>query len=255
MSDNAQNRKYPLADVKILYGQAKALCAFSDCRADLVLPKFGDETLKQIGKIAHIVAHSAKGPRSDPSFPHEKLDTYENWILLCPTHHDTVDALDSKYTVEQLRKIKADHEQWVSSTLAKELVKIGFAELEMVTRGICIMSTDLQTDYKIIPPSEKMKRNGLTAQTNILFSMGLCKHKEVRDYIQHVTKVDPSFPGRLKEGFVAEYKRLCEQDFHGDGLFEAMREFASSTHTDFTRQAAGLAVLTYLFETCEIFEK
>jgi hypothetical protein len=34
-----------------------------------------------------------------------------------------------------------------------------------------------------------------------------------------------------------------------------MREFASNGQTEFVKQAAGLAVLTYLFETCEIFEK
>lgn len=255
MSNKKQSRKYPSSDVKILYGQAKALCAFSDCRKELVLEQDGENKCKQIGKIAHIVAHSANGPRCDSSYPNEKIDTYENWILLCPTCHDTVDALDSKYTVEQLRKIKADHEQWVSSCLAKELLKIGFAELENVTRGICVMSTDPKPDYTIIPPSEKMKRNGLTAQIYILFSMGLCKHKEVREYIQHVAKIDPSFPGRLKEGFVTEYKKFRMQNLHGDGLFEAMREFASNGHTDFTMQAAGLAVLTYLFEACEVFEK
>ncbi|HAJ79113.1 MAG TPA: HNH endonuclease, partial [Fibrobacteres bacterium] len=141
------------------------------------------------------------------------------------------------------------------SALARELAKIGFAELEVVTRGICIMCSDPQPDYKIIPPSEKMKKNGLTTQTNILFSIGLCKHKEVRDYIQHVAIIDPSFPGRLKEGFVTEYKKLREHNFHGDGLFEAMHEFASNGNSDFIQQAAGLAVLTYLFETCEIFEK
>jgi hypothetical protein len=255
MSDNAQNRKYPTADVKILYGLAAARCAFPTCSKEIILEQYGGDKRKQIGKIAHIVAHSTMGPRSDPSYSQEKLDTYENWILLCPTCHDTVDALDSKYTAEQLRKIKADHEKWVSSALAKELVKIGFAELEVVTRGICIMSSDQKPDYTIIPPSEKMKRNGLTAQTNILFSMGLCKHKEVRDYIQHVAIIDPSFPDRLKEGFVAEYKKLREQDFHGDGLFESMRQFASNGNNDFMQQAAGLAVLTYLFETCEVFEK
>jgi len=255
MSETAEYRKYPLPDLKILYGLAAGRCAFSDCHNEIVLEQLGDEKRKQIGKIAHIVAHSATGPRADSSYPKEKLDTYDNWILLCPTCHDTVDALDSKYTVKELRKIKADHERWVSSALAKELVKIGFAELEVVTRGICVISSDPQPDYKVIPPAEKMKRNGLTAQTNILFSIGLCKHKEVRDYIQHVAKMDPSFPGRLKEGFTAEYKRLRTQDFNGDGLFEGMREFASNGNADFIKQAAALAVLTYLFETCEIFEK
>jgi hypothetical protein len=255
MSDDTLNRKYPIADIKILYGQAKAMCAFPDCRKDLVLEQYGDEKRKQIGKIAHIVAHSPEGPRFDHSYPKEKLDTYDNWILLCPTCHDTVDALESNFTIEKLRKIKTAHEKWVAASLAKELPNIGFAELELITHGIRVMSSHIEVNFTVIPPAEKMKRNGLTNQTNILFSMGLCKRNEVRDFIQHVAKIDPDFPDRLKEGFVAEYNKFREQDFHGDGLFEVMREFASNGKTDFTQQAAGLAVLTYLFETCEIFEK
>lgn len=64
---------------------------------------------KQIGKIAHIVAHSDSGPRADSSYPKEKRDTYENWILLCGIHHDLVDALDSDYTVTDLREMKRKH--------------------------------------------------------------------------------------------------------------------------------------------------
>ncbi len=221
-----------------------------------MLEQYGADKRKQIGKIAHIIAHSPQeGRRYDPTYPKEKLDTYENWILLCPTCHETVDALDSKYAVEELRKIKNNHENWVAATLAKELPRIGFAELEVITHGICVMSSGAAPDFKVIPPLEKMKRNGLTDKTNRLFSMGLCQRNEVRDYIQHVAIIDSTFPDRLKEGFVGEYKKLCGQDFHGDALFEAMREFASNGNTDFTKQAAGLAVLTYLFEACEIFEK
>jgi len=70
-----------------------------------------EEERKQIGKIGHIVGHSDKGPRGDPNYPRDKLETYENWILLCPTCHDTVDALDSRYTVADLRRLKAEHER------------------------------------------------------------------------------------------------------------------------------------------------
>jgi hypothetical protein len=255
MAATTQNRKYPRADVAILYGQAKAMCAFQECRKVLVLEQYEGEKRKQIGKIAHIIAHSPQGPRFDPLYPQEKLDTYENWILLCPTCHDTVDALASKYSVEQLRKIKNAHEKWVAATLAKEMPKITFAELEMATSGICVMSTPKPSDFSVIPPQEKMNRNGLTEKTNSLFSIGLCMRNEVRNFIQHVAIIDSSFPDRLKEGFLNEYQNLRSENFYGDSLFESMREFASNGKTDFAKQAAGLAVLTYLFETCEVFEK
>jgi hypothetical protein len=67
--------------------------------------------------------------------------------------------------------------------------------------------------------------------------------------------MDPDFPERLKEGFLAEYERLRAADFTGDELFISMREFSSGGSSEFVRQAAGLAVLSYLFESCEVFEK
>jgi len=91
-------RKYPLADVKILYAKAAGRCAMFSCRIDVVLDKEPYEKSKQLGKIAHIVAHSPTGPRANPEYPQDKLDGYDNWILLCPTCHETVDLLDTKYS-------------------------------------------------------------------------------------------------------------------------------------------------------------
>ena len=110
-------RKYPQKDIKLLYGKAAGICAFPDCRAELILGANKNDSDAQIGKIAHIVAHSTNGPRADNKYPSKNLDTYENWILLCPTCHDTVDIHHNTYTVEFLRKLKKDHEIWVRSTL------------------------------------------------------------------------------------------------------------------------------------------
>jgi hypothetical protein len=46
------------------------------------------------------------------------VDTYANIILLCRTHHKTVDDQPNHYTVERLRRIKAEHEKWVEDRLA-----------------------------------------------------------------------------------------------------------------------------------------
>lgn len=78
--------------------------------------------------------------------------------------------------------------------------------------------------------------------------------REVEEFVEHVAIRDSRFPERLKAGFVAEYSRLKEQGFEGDSLFEALREFAYGRTRNFQKQAAGLAVLVYLFEKCEVFE-
>ncbi|MBF0155545.1 MAG: HNH endonuclease, partial [Magnetococcales bacterium] len=75
----------------MLYSRAKGLCAFPDCRKDVVIDATTESPAKQIGKIAHIIAHSDVGPRADPEFPQERRDEYENLILLCANCHDIVD--------------------------------------------------------------------------------------------------------------------------------------------------------------------
>ena len=65
--------------------------------------------------MAHVIARSAKGPRGTPAGGD---DTYENLILLCPTHHRLVDkAPAGQYNAIDLRTSKADHEKSVRDRL------------------------------------------------------------------------------------------------------------------------------------------
>src|SRR5699024_4049261 len=58
-----------------------------------------------------------KGPRHDPSFPSEKLDSYDNLLLLCRTHHKMVDDQEATFTADTLRQMKNNHEDWISNKL------------------------------------------------------------------------------------------------------------------------------------------
>lgn len=251
----AEPRKYPLPDVKMLYGLAAGRCAFPTCRKEVVLDSDPVDGRKQIGKIAHIIGHSDSGPRGDATYPRHKLDTYENWVLLCPTCHDTSDALTTANDVKTLRSLKADHEQWVSQKLTVAIPGVGFAELEIVTKVIAQNSPSENRDLTLTPPVAKILKNGLTGNSQLLITLGLSKAREVGDFVEHMAQVDSDFPERLKAGFVAEYDRLKAEGVVGDLLFESLRAFAGGSSQNFSRQAAGLVVLSYLFERCEIFEK
>lgn len=248
------SRNYPNKDVKILWGLAAARCAFPDCRLECILEPEGNDQTATFGKMAHIVAHKDTGPRGDPLFPDEDRDKYENLILLCPTHHDIVDAKPYKYDVATLRDWKGKHEEWVRKSLASEMPGVTFAELEIVTRAMLSGPCKPVTDFAILNPTEKMKRNGLTDRIHFTLTMGLAKAREVASFVEHVAVMDNEFPERLKAGFVEEYRRLLEDGTSGDALFESLRVFASNGSADFRQQAAALAVLCYLFETCEVFE-
>lgn len=110
-------RRYPLGDVKILWALAAGRCCFPGCRDVCIVAATTYDRTAALGDIAHIVAHSPTGPRADAAFPKDALDTYENWVLLCPTHHRLVDAQANSYTAATLRHWKATHEAWVADQL------------------------------------------------------------------------------------------------------------------------------------------
>ena len=101
-------------DIKRLWGLAAGRCAYPGCNLDCIqFFEQGDPTI--IGEMAHMIARSEKGPRGRPR---GGSDTYENLILLCPTHHTTVDkAPGGTFPEEMLFQWKRDHEAVVAQAL------------------------------------------------------------------------------------------------------------------------------------------
>ncbi len=248
------SRRYPAKDLKILWGLPAGYCAFPGCRQLCIAEAAQNDQAAIIGKIAHIQAHSDKGPRANPKLSASQRDCYENWILLCGTHHDLVDVQPNTYTVQDLRQWKHEVETWVRERLAQEMPEVTFAELEIVTKAIVQAPSFPSTNFVAPNPREKMNHNNLTERVHFLITLGIGKAREVEEFVEHVALRDSRFPERLKAGFISEYRRLQQEDFEGDSLFEALREFAYGKHRDFQKQAAGLAVLVYLFQKCEVFE-
>lgn len=102
--------------VKVLWTRAHDCCAFPTCAQllteDSVDATTGEGFVTVVGEQAHIRSRTADGPRYDPDYDQSKLDSYENLILLCPTHHTMVDANQGAgYTVDQLIEMRAKHEK------------------------------------------------------------------------------------------------------------------------------------------------
>jgi len=209
-----------------------------------------------LGKIAHIndFSPSPNSPRSDPSLTVQEANAYGNLILLCGEHHDEIDKQKNTFSKETLLGWKREHEEWVFGCLQQEVPAIGFAELEVVCQGIIGRSGPPSEPVAPTPPTEKMRKNGLTDQLRLRLSLGLSVFMEVEHFVQSVARIDSHFPERLKTGFVTHYNEFLQQGIQGDALFEALHDFASSGSSRFERQAAGLGVLCYLFQKCEVFE-
>ena len=102
----------------MLWGRAGNRCVKPDCRIELVMDASEADDESLIGEECHIVARSPDGPRGDASFPKEKIDKYDNLVLMCSIHHKLIDDQPSFYTVEKLKEIKSIHEKWVRESLS-----------------------------------------------------------------------------------------------------------------------------------------
>ena len=110
-------------------------------------------------------------------------------------------------------------------------------------------------ELTITPPREKIQKNKLSPRISNLITSGLANSDLVESYIHYIARSDPKFPERLKAGFVNEYYRIRKSMSLGDELFLALLEFANAGDSRFARQAAGLTILAYFFEKCEVLER
>ena len=100
---------------KILWGRDGNRCTI--CKHVLVVNSTPKNDESVIGEECHIVSGQTDGPRYDPTFPEERLDSYENLMLLCRIHHKMIDDQAETYTANILRQMKSNHENWVEEKL------------------------------------------------------------------------------------------------------------------------------------------
>src|SRR3989338_10573752 len=228
-------------------------CAMPECHKVLVVSKTENDRESIVAVMAHIKGENPTSARYDPNMP-DGRNSYENLILVCPNCHKVIDDQPNTYTVEKLHEIKSKHEKWIIESTEKEVINVTFSELRVVTKYLVSGQFIPSDSYTIIPPKEKIRKNNLSSTTEQLITMGLTQVRQVAHFIDNSPDVE--FGERLKQGFVSEYEKILNGDgLKGDDLFNALLEFASGGSNDFKNRAAGLTVLVYLFEKCEVFEK
>ena len=101
-----------ISDIKKLWGRAAGRCSYPGCSV-LCIDRMENPTV--IGEMAHLIAKSPRGPRADHSAGD---DTYENLILLCPTHHTIIDKAPERFPEHVLVDMKSIHEESVLRALS-----------------------------------------------------------------------------------------------------------------------------------------
>ena len=229
-----------------------------DCGLELLSRSDSGDPVN-MGEAAHIVGERQGSARYDSNMPEERRNHCDNLIYLCANCHRKIDAPGSgerDYPVERLSRIKTEHERKVDEAMAEEFPKVGFPELEEVTQWISrVSSQPEEISFSLIPVESKLKKNDLSGKSRRIVTMGLSVAQEVRGFVESATQTDRHFPKRLKTGFLVEYYRLRDEGHVGDDLFELMCGFAQRGFREASKRAASQAVLVYLFEACEVFEK
>jgi hypothetical protein len=129
----ALRKKISEATIKILWAKSGNRCAFPGCKQALVEDLTTLDGSQVVGEMAHIVGHSSEeGPRSDASYPRDKIDLPENLLLLCPTHHTIIDKQPNTYTVANLLDWKRARESKAQEWMADKVMLVGALEFEAI---------------------------------------------------------------------------------------------------------------------------
>lgn len=103
---------------KVLWGKSGNRCAI--CRQALVIDPTDNDPESVVGEECHIISGAKSGPRFDPTYPLENIDSLSNLMLLCRIHHKMVDDQAETYSADVLVGIKTNHERWVDQKLKNE---------------------------------------------------------------------------------------------------------------------------------------
>lgn len=248
------NRRISTLNIKILNLISGGVCSIRACRQPLILYDKAGVPVSHIGKIAHISAYSPSGSRGDVNIPREQISEYDNLILLCPTCHDTVDAVPDQYPIEYLKEEKRIHELWFKERLYKYIPQVCSPELIIASQAIATGDYYSSDDLNIVPTIDKIVKNNFTNKVITLIDMGLNRSGEVKRFFKAQQQVDKHFVRRLTHSFKTEYykqKHTCSDD----ELFFSMLTYARFGNKDMIVNASSLVILSYLFQICEVFEK
>ncbi len=104
----------------------------------------------------------------------------------------------------------------------------------------------------LTPPSLlKLERNALSTDAAVLLQMGRRKSDLVQTFFLRGPR--PDFGEQIAQAFRERYTILKGLGLPADSIFKSFQDYAGG-NGDPQRQGAALAVITYFFDACDIFE-
>lgn len=236
------------------------------CKRQLTLD-YPTGDVGSIGECAHIEgehggdpsSHKPPAARFNPNMTDQERNSFSNLLYLCTNCHTIIDKIpegERNFPVEYLRELKLSHEKTVRKAMVDAFLEVGFEELAEATHWVASISPEGPTkDFSLRDVSAKMERNAISAENLVVIKTGLAVASEIREFIVATSKNDSQFPEKLRDGFLQHYFHFKNEGARGDELFESMCQLAQRGFKSQKLKSASLAVLIYLFESCELFEK
>jgi hypothetical protein len=134
---------------------AAGRCTNPDCGQDCIRFFSADPTI--LGEMAHIIDKRGSGTRRRAG---GGPDTYDNLILLCPTHHTEIDkAPEGTFPVELLHQWKTAHQKKIRDLLSVKKFPGREGLFKYINR---LMIDNYQTYRQFGPSSDEAKSNPIS---------------------------------------------------------------------------------------------
>jgi hypothetical protein len=135
----------------------------------------------------------------------------------------------------------------------RDISELRYENIQEVLDNIARQDPLLSLDIRPVP-SNKLQFNHLSTDIQSLLTWGMQKADLVGNFFKHCP--DPQYGDEIASTFNEEYKKCKELSMEANIIFSELQKFAGGQDRKSPRyEAAVLAVLAYLFEQCEIFER
>ena len=128
--------------------------------------------------------------------------------------------------------------------------RLGYSDIQPVVDAIAQARPDLGLEPKAPSPA-KLEHNKLSMEAADLLRAGRRKERLVESFIDN--QVNPQQGERIAQTFRDRYAELKALKLAPDTIFAHLHKLVGVSGSP-QQMAAGLAVLSYLFERCDIFE-
>lgn len=199
-------------------------------------------------------------------------DKISKWVFI----HNEFEGLP-KYALDLIEELKRKHTHveitaWGPSILKEKILSLPLVKLvdmfglapsqddmtsltyepiKTLLRAMSKSGGDINPD--ITPVSvEKLQYNQLSPDVEALLTAGRRKENLVNDLL--LRWPDPEYGEELAKSFRAKYQSLRDSSTNPDDIFVELKSFAGGDTGEVTAQVSSLAVLSYFFERCDIYE-